>query len=154
MIISIVLGLCFGGSALANVEIDKQECIAKTKAAAEMIKNDGLVATLAEINKKDGMFVKGTVYVFMMNFDGIIMAHPIKPNLIGKNMLNLKDVAGKEFTKEFIAVAKDLGSGWVDYMWPKPGEEKPVEKTSYILRVDLKFGNKVEQYLLGAGVYK
>lgn len=154
MTISIVLGLCLVGSALADVETDKQECIAKTEAAADMMKNAGLVAALAEMNKKDGTFVKGTIYVFTMNLDGVMIAHPMKPNLIGKNMLNFKDAAGKEFFKEFIAVAKDPGAGWVDYMWPKPGEDKPVEKTSYILRVELTFGDTVEQYLVGAGVYK
>ena len=152
--VSVVLGLCLAGNALADVEADKQECVAKTEAAAAMMKNEGLVAALAETNKKDGKFVQGTIYVFTMNLDGVMIAHPMKPNLIGKNMLDFKDAAGKEFFKDFIAVAKDPGSGWVEYMWPKPGEDDPVAKISYILRVDLTFGDSVEQYLVGAGVYK
>jgi signal transduction histidine kinase len=49
---------------------------------------------------------------------------------------------------EFVKVANTSGQGWVDYMWPKPNEEKPVGKTSYIYRVP------GTQYFVGAGIYK
>ena len=47
----------------------------------------------------------------------------------------LKDVNGKMFFAEFVNVAKDKGEGWVDYMWPKPGDKTPVPKVTYVYKV-------------------
>ncbi len=137
-----MIGLFLTGYAIAD---DKAECITKCEAAAKAMKED-LKGALAEINKKDGKFVKGSVYVFAMN-GGVCAAHPMKPSLIGKDLSGLKDKAGKEFFKEFAEIAKSKGSGWVDYQWPKPGEKDPSPKSSYILKVD-------DNYYVGAGYYK
>ncbi len=137
-----MIGLCLTGYAIAD---DKAECIAKCEAAAKAMKDD-FTGALCEINKKDGKFVKGSVYVFAMR-GGVMVAHPMKPVLIGRDLSGLKDKDGKEFFKEFTEVAKSKGSGWVDYQWPKPGEKDPSPKTSYILKVD-------DNYFVGAGYYK
>ncbi len=125
---------------------EKEDCIALCEAAAKMFKEKGKDATIAEVNKKDGQFVKGSLYIFLQGMDGTMMGHPMKASLIGKNLIDLKDKAGKAFFKEFTEVAKK-GSGWVDYKWPKPGEEKPSDKTSYILKVN-------DDIFVGAGFYK
>lgn len=124
----------------------KEDCVTLCEAAAKMFKEKGKDATIAEVNKKDGAFVKGDVYVFLQDMKGTMLGHPMKASLIGKNLIDLKDKAGKAFFKEFIEVAKK-GSGWVDYKWPKPGEEAPSDKTSYILKVD-------DEIFVGAGYYK
>lgn len=136
-----LVGLFLAGNALAD---DKTECVAKCEAAAKMMASD-LTGALCEINKKDGQFVKGSVYVFAMR-GGVMVAHPMKPVLIGRDLSGLKDKAGKEFFKEFVEVAKTKGSGWVEYMWPKPGEKDPSKKISYILKVD-------DNFYVGAGYY-
>src|SRR5271166_6430096 len=82
---------------------------------------------------------------------GIVgLAHPIKPDLIGKNLLETPDKGPdkKLFFKEFVALAKSKGEGWVDYMWPKPGKDAPSKKLSYIYRVPGK------DVFVGAGVYE
>jgi len=137
-----LLGLCVTGTAIAG---DKEECVAKCEAAVKMMKDD-FTGALCEINKKDGKFVKGSVYVFAMR-GGVMIAHPMKPTLIGRDLSSLKDKGGKEFFKEFVKVGKEKGSGWVDYKWPKPGEKDPSDKSSYILKVD-------DNYFVGAGYYK
>jgi cytochrome c len=55
---------------------------------------------------------------------------------------------GKPLFVEFVQVAGNRGEGWVDYMWPKPGEDKPAAKSSFIQRV------KGTPYFVGAGIYK
>jgi signal transduction histidine kinase len=78
-----------------------------------------------------------------------MLAHPMKPALTEKETLvNVKDTAGKPLFLEFIELANNKGSGWVDYMWPKPGQDKPVAKSSYIYRVP------GTQYIVGAGIYQ
>jgi cytochrome c len=142
MLIFGISNICFAGSATPD------ECIAKCREAAEMIKNKGADAAIAEINKRDGRFVWKDSYVFLMNTEGNMLAHPIKASLVGKNMLDIKDSNGKFLFQEFIRVAKKSGIGWVDYMWPRPGEDRPTQKTSYILKVD------GQDLILGAGTYK
>jgi len=63
--------------------------------------------------------------------NGITLMHSADPELETKNIIELKDANGKAFIREFAATAKK-GSGWVDYMWPKPGEKSPSKKVSYV----------------------
>ena len=134
--IVLVVGWVLAGGAAADTAI-KAEVVAKCKQAAQMYKESGSEAALAEINNKSGAFVSDNTYVFAINLqEGKVIAHPIKPALIGKTLVGLKDIKGKMFFNEFIKVGKDQGEGWVDYMWPKPGDKKPSPKTTYVYRVE------------------
>ncbi len=158
----LLLGFCLTGNAQPPtpdptpkpkpVVATTEECIAKCKEAAAMISKDGLDAGKAEIGKKDGKFVWKDTYVFLMDFNGKMLAHPIKPALTEKdNLLGVTDKNEKNPKKvfvEFIKIAKEKGEGWVDYMWPKPGSETPSVKDTYIYRVPGK------ELILGAGIYK
>ena len=44
---------------------------------------------------------------------------------------------------------EDKETGWIDYMWPKPGETEPSAKTAYIRKVTV--GPDV--FYVGAGLY-
>ncbi|NIO16957.1 MAG: hypothetical protein GTN70_08155 [Deltaproteobacteria bacterium] len=147
VLLAVVLGV-FLSTGVSAESGTKEECVAKNKEAAQMITDQGIDAAKAEINKKDGKFVWKDTYVFLMDLDGNMLAHPMKPSLIGKNMLETPDKAGKMFFKDFVTVAKDPGEGWVDYMWPKPGMDEPQAKTTHIFRVP------GTDFLVGAGVYK
>lgn len=147
-ILVVAIGLLLAGTVLAD-SATKAECMAKGKETAQFINEKGLDAAVAELNKKDGKFAWKDSYVFLMDFDGKMLGHP-NPKLVGANTLEMTDKAekGKPIFKEFIAVAKDKGEGWVDYMWPKPGETTPVKKVSFIYRVPGK------DLLVGAGYYE
>jgi len=127
----VVIGFCLTGVVFAD---DKTECISKCEAAAKMMKED-FTGALCEINKKDGKFVKGNIYVLAMR-GGVLVAHPFKPKYIGVDLINHKDKEGKEYVKEYIKIVKGKGSGWVDYKICKPGEKEPSDKATYVLRVD------------------
>lgn len=148
-VLGIAVSLCLAGSAFA-AGATKNECVAKTKESAAMVNEKGLDAAIAEINKKDGKFVWKDSYVFLMDFDGKMLAHPMSPALIGKNVLDMKDKGepGKLLFKEFVLVAKEKGAGWADYMWANPGDPKPRKKISYIYRVPGK------NLLVGAGIWE
>jgi signal transduction histidine kinase len=146
---ALLLALCPARSAFAQ-GATKDECVAKCKQAAQLITDTGLDAAIAAINKKDGPFVWKDSYVFLMDLEGKMLAHPIRPDLIGKNQLGTPDKGPdkKLFFKEFVNVAKSKGEGWVDYMWPKPGADAPSRKLSYIYLVP---GTDV---FVGAGIYE
>lgn len=143
-----ILTTCFAAMAWAE-SATKDEVIAKCEAAAKLIQEKGIEAGSQAIGNKEGDFVWKDTYVFLMDLDGKMLAHPIKPELTEKdNLLQVADTDGKPLFVEFVQVAGSEGKGWVDYMWPKPGEEKPAAKSSYIYRVE------GTPYFVGAGIYK
>jgi signal transduction histidine kinase len=146
---TLVLLICVGLPALVLAEsATQEECIAKTKEAAQLIQDQGLDAGIAAINDKEGAFVWKDTYVFLMNMDGKMLAHPVSPALLEKDsLLAVKDANDKELFVEFVNVAAQ-GEGWVDYVWPKPGEDAPSPKSTYIYQVP------GTQYFVGAGIYK
>lgn len=148
-LVVVLLAVFLAGAAFAE-NATKEECVAKSKDAAKMINEKGLDAAIKEINDKGGKFVWKDTYVFLMGLDGKMLAHPMSPALVGQNVLDKTDKAdkGKFLFKEFVAVAKTKGEGWVDYMWPKPGEQAPSKKITYIYRVPGK------DLLVGAGIYE
>ena len=141
----------FLGAGLAGAvdSATKDECMAKVKQGALLVEQQGVDAALAKFNDKTGEFVWKDTYVFALDSEtAAVIAHPIKPKLVGKMLTGLKDVNGKLFFTEFINVANEQGSGWVDYMWPKPGEKKPSPKLTYVYKVP---GQSI---ILAAGIYE
>lgn len=127
----------------------KEEVIAQCRSAGKLLQDKGIDAAVSAIGDKKGPYVWKDTYVFLMDMDGKMLAHPIKPELTQRgDLLQVADTDGKPLFMEFVKLANTSGSGWVDYMWPKPNEEKPASKTSYIYRVP------GTQYFVGAGIYK
>ena len=86
-------------------------------------------------------------YFWMNDQDGLMVMHPIKPSLNGKDLMNIKDASGKNFFAEMVKISKAQSNGYVDYMWPKPGFEKPQQKVSYIFTFE-PYG-----WIIGTGEY-
>lgn len=147
----LVLGNCFTAYA-AEGGATKAECMAKTREAAEIIQKEGLETAIAQIRDKNGRFVWKDSYVFLMDMEGRMLAHPMNPALAEKKSLlavtdkNIENP--KQIFVEFVAMAKTSGEGWVDYVWPKPGEKIASVKETHIYRVP--GGNM----FVGAGIYK
>ncbi|RMF75895.1 MAG: methyl-accepting chemotaxis protein, partial [Alphaproteobacteria bacterium] len=58
-----------------------------------------------------------------------------------------KDPNGKALFLEMVEVTSKSGAGFVAYQWPKPGNDKPVDKLSYV-RKHPSWG-----WIVGAGIY-
>jgi signal transduction histidine kinase len=86
------------------------------------------------------------LYPFIYDLSGRCVAHGARPALIGKNLLDLKDQDGKYLIREMIDIARSSGSGWVNYKWPNPINNKIEDKTSYV--------EKMGDYFVGVGVYR
>lgn len=77
-----------------------------------------------------GVRYSGNEYFFIYHANGVNFLLPIKPEMEGKNMLELKDPNGVAFVQEMIRTAKE-GGGFVSYMWNR-SKDSPVEpKLSY-----------------------
>ncbi len=135
-IVILMVGCMFTGIGQADEKATKEECVAKCKEAAQLVVDEGMTSALAKINDSKGEFVWKDTYVFCLDLNKKCnIAHPIKPTLIGKNLMGAKDSNGTMFFAEFISVAKNKGEGWVSYMWPKPGEKKSSPKIAYVYKV-------------------
>ena len=147
--LAVVLCLCLAATAFAEGATE-DEVIAKVKEAAAMIINEGQDAAFKESNNKEGKFVWKDTYVFVMDLDGTLLARPFRQGGIGQNILDWKDRSDSPRypMKEMVNLAKEKGEGWVEYIWPKPGEEAPSKKISYIYRVPGK------NLFVGAGIYE
>ena len=76
-----------------------------------------------------------------------MVMHPTKPELDGQDLASVKDPNGKRLFVEFADVVKSKGSGYVDYLWPKPGKDSPQPKLSYVT------GFEPWGWVIGTGVY-
>lgn len=132
----------------AGEEATTEECVQKAHEAAAMINARGLQEAIKMIGDPQGPFVWKDSYVFLMDLDGKMLAHPMQPELTQqKHVLLQTDATGKAIFVHFVNIARNPGQGWVDYMWPKPGKKSASKKVTYIYRVPTK------NLLVGAGVY-
>jgi cytochrome c len=131
-------------TAYADHKNDAKELVEK---AVQFFSEKGMDYALKVVGTSNGPLRKdGGLYVFAFKFDGTGLAHPYNPNLLGSQW-NLQDTNGKYVIQDFVAIAKDAGSGWSEYYWNKPGETKPVLKITYVMRVP------GEEILIGCGYY-
>ena len=86
-------------------------------------------------------------YFALMDFQGTIVMHPISPKLEGVDQSNVVDTNGKMFFREMNQVATSRGHGFVEYLWPKPGSERPQPKLTYVK------GFKPWGWTLSSGIY-
>ncbi|OOZ36297.1 hypothetical protein BOW51_07950 [Solemya velesiana gill symbiont] len=114
-------------------------------------KGDG--AAFEVINDKEGRFTWKGIYVFVIDYDGTMLARSFRTDkVVGKNFLEWKDKSDppKYPIQEMIVLAKTKGEGWVEYMYPKPDGDYKVssKKISYIQAVP---GRNM---FTGAGIYE
>jgi signal transduction histidine kinase len=115
---------------------------------AALVQAKGLEATIKELSNPQGPFVWKDSYVFMMNLEGKMLAHPMQPELTQlPHCLLITDPTDKAIFVSFVNMARNQGQGWVDYIWPKPGKKSPSKKSSYVYRVPGK------DVFVAAGVY-
>ena len=101
---------------------------------------------LSEFNNPSSKFTHYDLYVFVVGLnDGKFYAMGANPGLVGLDVKDLRDAAGKPIIQDMMAIVKEKGSGMYDYVWRNPANNKVEPKHSYIERVD--------DYLVGVGYY-
>ena len=140
--------LVLSANAFAGESATKEECVIKCREAAALINSQGVEKATKVIGDPDGKFVWKDSYVFLMDLNGKMLAHPFQPELTQKDhVLLMTDPTGKAMFVQFVNLARTAGEGWVEYMWPKPGKSTPAKKLSYIYKVPN------HDLFVGAGVY-
>jgi cytochrome c len=124
---------------------EKEDATAMVNEAAAAVSKDK-AAAIAAISDKAGRFVKGELYVFAYDMNGVMVAHPINAKLIGKNLLQVPDAEGKLFRKEIINGVQASGTASVGYKYKNPQSGKVEDKIS--------FCKKAADLAVCAGYYK
>lgn len=136
--------VCLVGSSWAVGSADEAKTLVDH--AIAFMKANGREKAFAEFNNRKGQFVKGDLYVFVIDMSGKCLAHGGNEKLVGKDVIGLKDSDGKFFIKDVIDGAKAKGSGWSDYRWTNP-QTKSIEKKSTYFKKD-------GELVFGCGIYK
>lgn len=91
-----------------------------------------------------GGFIDRDLYVLCMGPDGMMTAHPY---IMGVNLREWKDKAGKAAGEEIYANAKEGEFSEVTYKWVQPGAgDEHVDKVTFVTKVD--------DQVCGVGYYK
>jgi len=111
--------------------------------ALSMVKGYGALAESGALTKEEAQKrAKAAMKSLRYGTDGyfsistsaqIIVMHPIKTELDGKDLTNFKDPAGKNLFVEITKAGSQPGGSFVNYLWPKVGTAEPVPKTSFVI---------------------
>ena len=124
------------GGARADQGASPAEATAMVKKAVAFIKAQGNDKGYAEISSKTSQFKDRDLYLVVYGLDGMVRAHGANEKMIGKNLIDLKDVDGKAFVKERVELAASKGTFWQDYKFTNPTNKKIEPKSMYCEKLD------------------
>lgn len=124
----------------------KEEAVDMVKRGVAAIGAMGADKAYAEFSTPNGKWVDRDLYLAVFRIDGTALAHGANPKQIGVNLIDRKDIDGKEFIRERMELAKTKASFWQDYKFINPTSKKIEQKTMYC--------EKVTDTVVCGGVYK
>ncbi|HEX9022817.1 MAG TPA: cache domain-containing protein [Geobacteraceae bacterium] len=143
----------------ANAEKTRPYLYEDTKYLVELVED---AATLME-RKGQGAFrefgVKGSrwlnrkYYLFIYDVYGKCVFHPVNPELVGRNLIDLRDMNGEPVLRYITDIGRRSqrdASGWVFYLWEEGTQFLPRWKSAYIRKVVAPDGLV---YMVGSGSY-
>lgn len=129
-------GALASASGLAADKVSPKEAEVMVKKGVAFIKENGKERGYAEITSKQSQFRDRDLYLVVYRLDGTPMAHGANEKMVGRNLIDLKDIDGKEFVRERVELAKSKGTFWQDYKFPNPVTKKVEAKAMYCERVE------------------
>jgi signal transduction histidine kinase len=131
---------------------DTRALVALVEEAAGLVERDGERA-FQQFAVKGSKWLNGDIYFFAYLVDGTCVFHPLTPELVGKNVLDLRDLNGKPIIQSIVDIGKKPGadaSGWVFYLWENQIQLTPMWKSTYVRKVVAPDG---KTYVIGSGLY-
>jgi two-component system NarL family sensor kinase len=116
----------------------------KLESEGKLTREQAQAAAIAEIKS---LRYDKVEYFWLNDMAAKMIMHPIKPELDGKDLSDMKDPTGNRLFSGFVDVVKTQGAGFYSYLWPKPGFDQPVAKISYVK------GFTPWGWIVGTGIY-
>lgn len=85
-------------------------------------------------------------YFFLYNMEGLNLMHPRQPELVGKNLIEMRDTRGEPTIRMLLERAR-TGGGFVVYRWRKPSSQAEAPKLGYVTLLE-RWG-----WMIGTGLY-
>ncbi len=85
-------------------------------------------------------------YFFLYDMQGNTLMHPRQPDLVGRNLFEMRDALGRPTIQNLLQRARN-GGGLERYMWVKPSTQKAVAKLGYVIAMP-EWG-----WMMGTGIY-
>ena len=114
----------------------KDEAMAMVRKGVAFIRSQGKDKGYSEISAKGSKFSDRDLYLVVYGLDGTVHAHGANEKMIGKNLIDLKDIDGKAFVKERVELAESKGTFWQDYKFTNPVTKKIEPKQMYCEKLD------------------
>lgn len=136
------------GSGVYNDRMERAFVVDAVVRAVGEIERCGRAA-FASVCDPTGPYLAKDAYIWVNDLDGVELVNPAFRSLEGRSLLDMQDANGKYVYRDMIRLIQTHGDGWVDYVWPKPGESVPSQKSAYVHGA--KLGNQL--VLVGCGIY-
>ncbi len=144
--------IMFVSVSISAVAADKKgtsaEAIAMVDRAIAHIKKAGREKAFADFSDQKGSFIDRDLYVVVYDMKGKVLAHGANAKMIGKDVIDLRDVDGKLFVKERVEMMSKApnAKGWQEYKFMNPVSRQIEPKSMYLQRF--------EDVMVGCGIYK
>ncbi|MFZ2651881.1 MAG: cache domain-containing protein [Burkholderiaceae bacterium] len=125
-----------GACAAVDEGATAEQATAMVKRGVAFIKANGNDKGYAEISSKATAFKDRDLYLVVYGLDGTVRAHGANEKMIGRNLIELKDVDGKAFVKERVELGSSKGNFWQNYKFTNPMNRKIEAKRMYCERLD------------------
>ncbi|MCP1392773.1 MAG: cache domain-containing protein [Methanothrix sp.] len=127
-------------------QAEKEDLVAFVEEARQFARENGREMSLEVFNDPAGDFTRGGRYIFAYDYEGMTLALPHQPELVGTSRIDAQDVNGVDFIQRAIDTAK-MGSGFLYYVYPDTSRDmNQALKFSYVVDVD-------GTWFLGSGIY-
>lgn len=138
--------LC-SSAAYAAYAVTRDEMVKFTEEAAAFAQQVGKDAALKEFNDRGGKFWRhdGELYIFAYTLDGVNLALPNNPAMVGKSLIDMKDPDGTPVIRKLLATAKEKKKGFLEYKWANPASKKIEKKVAMVVLMG--------DWVLGSGYY-
>lgn len=135
IIITALLALCFIIPGHANAD-DRATAEGLVKKAVAFYKANGAEKLIEEANNAKGPFVQGTIYIYIMTGDGIMLAHPMNTALIGQNTMGVRDADGRSLNQLTFDAGNGKTAPWIEYRYKNPKTNEIEPKVAYVEKAD------------------
>ncbi len=136
--LAILLFLVGIGANATDIQNDAQELVKKAVTYADQY---GSEAAFTQFKKPDGGFIKGDLYIFVLDHNGLYITGGKTANILYSEMIKSDGYS----IGEMIADNATEQGVWVEYMWKQPATGESKHKKSWVVRT--------KDYIFGSGVY-
>ena len=123
-----------------------EDVVSMVNKAVKLVTEKGPEAAFRQFMIPEGGYIRGDLYVFVLNQAGTILAHGDNPRAIGTNAIQSRDRNGHYFVRSILLQASARGYGWVNYEWFSPCTGELLSKLVYF--------KKTGQFVICVGLYK